>query len=74
MNEVLDLINTWFQALRVTHKRHVPATFDFELLFRAIDTLLDLEDLLGCDKCLWFIYNVIHLLPRTKCYHHHGSA
>lgn len=63
VNSALHFIAMLFHALRNSHLKSMPSNFDFQFFFKGIDILLEMDDLVSCDKCLWLIYRIAHLLP-----------
>ena len=59
----LSFVTLLFNSLHKEHRKSPPSNFDFQLFFNGIDTLLKMDDLLSCEKCLWMIYKIAHLLP-----------
>eukprot|EP00826_Nyctotherus_ovalis_P065546 TRINITY_DN9638_c0_g2_i1.p3 TRINITY_DN9638_c0_g2~~TRINITY_DN9638_c0_g2_i1.p3 ORF type:complete len:138 (-),score=43.80 TRINITY_DN9638_c0_g2_i1:60-473(-) len=61
----LGFVTLLFTSLHNHHKT-LPSNFDFQLFFNGIDILLKMDDLLSCEKCLWMIYKIVHLLPSKR--------
>jgi len=67
INEALELTNSWFQTVCVKYGKTIPSNFDFNFFFKAIEILLNMDNPMGCEKCLWLIYKIAHFLPSIFC-------
>ncbi len=63
VNAALDWVRALFHGLHYQLGKPMPSNFDFQFFFKGIDTMLEMDALLSCEKCLWLIYKIAHLLP-----------
>jgi hypothetical protein len=63
VSATLELTQVFFHTLHYDLAKAMPSNFDFQFFFNGIDRLLELDDLKGCEKCLWLLYKIVHMLP-----------
>ena len=69
VNASLDFVIMLFTSLHGNYNKPMPSNFDYQFFFKGIDILLEMDDLLSCEKCLSMIYKIAHLLPSIPQYH-----
>ena len=59
----LEFFAEMLYILHDQYNKFIPTNFDFHFFFKGIFIMLKMNDLISCEKCLWFIYKIAHLLP-----------
>lgn len=62
-----ELIASWFTTVH-KNKQLVPPQFDYTLLFKAIQMLMDLDHGMSTAKCIWMLYRIFHIIPVKQRY------
>lgn len=59
----MNILNEWFTAIDKHDYIKFPGNFDFNFFLKGIELLLNHNHSVTTSKCLWLLYNNLHIFP-----------
>jgi hypothetical protein len=59
----MNIINQWFKVIDKYDDIKFPGNFDFNFFLKGIELLLNHDHSVTTSKCLWLLYNTLHIFP-----------